>query len=798
MYLSVVIFLKEDKYISHPLIKENTVLRREYQEKIFISCMNQNCLVVIPTGLGKTIIGIMLAVQKLSEKPNSKIIFLAPTKPLVEQHCESFLNLTTLPSESLKSITGAIAPDNRLELWKDVKVAFMTPQVLQNDIISNLYSIKDISLIIFDECHRAVGDYAYCFIAKKYVDDAKDPLILGLTASPGSTEEKINEIKKNLFIDHLEIRTDKDEDVKPYIHDVDNEWIKIKLPAEFIEIKNILNEKLKNIYKWMKDNELINTYDINKINRKDLLNLNKVINKRISLAHNDEEKFQMFNAKKLAANALRLSHMSELIETQGINALNAYLKKNIEKIKKNTANKSLRELFVDKEFKRIIKLAQDVQSRGVVHPKLEKLKELLHAQLNNDELSRILVFCHFRDSVNNIVRFFKNDEIIKAHKFVGQAHKGKDKGLTQKEQIKLLKEFKAGTYNTLIGTSVAEEGLDIAECDLVVFYDVVPSAIRSIQRRGRTGRKKEGKVYVLMAEDTRDEGYYWAEKYKEKTMKESLLKIKNAETQPHSKTQKSLLNYVSDDEKKSPKRETTVKSDIESQETDEVRFDSNSIQKIQNADEIEIICDNRETASPVVRTLSLMGVDLKLEQLSVADYVISERCGIERKSGQDFNDSIKDGRLFDELIRLNEHFERSILILEGNPFLNSNITENALYGAITSIILNLGITVYRTADPKETANFIYQLAKKEQTVTKGSIKLRFEKAPKEGSYLLEYIISGIPGVNSSRAKNLLKELKTLQNITNADIGDLMKIENIGKKLSQEIYKLSRYKYRDQT
>ena len=238
-----------EQFISHPLLKENYVSRRAYQENIFINCLNSNCLVVIPTGLGKTIIALMLAIHRLSKEPNSKVIFLAPTKPLVNQHYKSFLDLTTIPKENLKAITGTTPPEKRKEMWKDLKIAFMTPQVLQNDIISNFYSLKDVSLIIFDECHRSIGDYAYCFIAKKYIESSKIHQILGLTASPGSTEGKINEIKNNLFIDHVEIRTEKDSDVKPYIHNVDNEWIKVKLPSEFNDIKKIITEKLRTIYK---------------------------------------------------------------------------------------------------------------------------------------------------------------------------------------------------------------------------------------------------------------------------------------------------------------------------------------------------------------------------------------------------------------------------------------------------------------------------------------------------------------------------------------------------------------------
>lgn len=783
------------EYVSHPLVKKNLIIRRKYQESIFINCLNQNSLVVIPTGLGKTIIALMLAVQRLTEYPNSKVIFLAPTKPLVDQHYSSFLEQTTLEPKSLHSITGSISPEERKQIWENLNVAFMTPQVLQNDIINGSYTLKDVSLIIFDECHRAVGDYAYCFLAKKYIDTANNPQILGLTASPGSTKEKIKEIKQNLYIDHIEIRTEEDPDVKPYVHDVDKEWIKIKLPKEFLEIKNILTEKLKNIYKILKEQDLLSTYDVNKVTRKDLLELNKVINGKIARTTSDSEKFQLFYAKKLQANAIRLSHMSELIETQGVNALKNYFEKNQEKIKKNKANKSLRELFSGTNFKRVIDLTYQIQAKGIIHPKINKLEELLESQLGENNSSRILVFCHFRDSVNNIVDYFKYHEIVKAHKFVGQANRGSDKGLTQKEQINLLEEFKEGEYNTLIATSVAEEGLDIAECDMVVFYDVVPSAVRTIQRRGRTGRKKEGKMFVLMAEGTRDEGYYWAEKTREKNMKDSLKRMKN---NIEDSKQKDLFSFITEEKKNNNSRngnDTEMDSKkINSQK--EIVSQMHDIEKIQGAEEYKIIADNRETASAVVRNLSLMGINLQLENLKVGDYVISNRTGIERKSSEDFSDSIIDGRLFSELKELRKHFERPILILEGDPLKSFSINENALYGAICSVILNFGVTIYKTTNPQETATFLYHLAKKEQSKKDVSINLRFEKAPKEISYLLEFIISGIPGVNSLRAKNLLKDLKTLQNIVNADIPDLTKIDNIGKKIAQEIYKLSRFEYKD--
>ena len=756
---------KESDFLAHPLLKENKVIRRAYQENIFINCLKRNCLVVIPTGLGKTILALMLSVYRLSEYQNSKIIFLAPTKPLVDQHYESFLELTKLTEEEMSAITGAISPEKRTKIWENSRIAFMTPQVLQNDLITQRYSISDVSLLIFDECHRATGDYAYCYIAQRYMSLSKYPQILALTASPGSTEEKINEIKQNLYIDHTEVRSDTDGDVKPYIQDVETTWIKIKLPEEFLDIKKILMRKLRLTLQFLKQSGLLNSSDINKVSRKDLIKLNKVINRNINETTDEVKISQLFIAKKYHANAIRLSHMDELIETQGIHALKDYIEKNKLKIKKNTATKSLMELFHDFEFKKLMRLVDKIQSTGLVHPKLERLKEIIHNQMKVNPKSRILVFCHYRDSVNNIVRFLKEDSLIKVHKFVGQQTKSSDKGLTQKQQIQLLKDFKEGTYNTLIGTSVAEEGLDIAECDMVIFYDVVPSEIRSIQRRGRTGRKREGKVIILIAEGTRDESYYWAERRKEQNMKKSLSKLKKND----SKEQSNLMQFLENSKKKDDYQEIT---------------------------KFTIVCDNRETASPVVRNLSSLGINIVLKQLLVADYIISDDIGIERKSAQDFTDSIKDGRLFNELINLKDNFEKVILILEGDPFLDSNLNENALFGAITSVILKFGIMIFQTRDPQETATFLYHLTKKAQSESSSQIRLRFDKKPQELENLLEYIIAGLPGINSQRAKNLLEKFKSLQEVFNARMEDLMNVENIGEKLAQDIYRLSRSQYKE--
>lgn len=97
--------------------------------------------------------------------------------------------------------------------------------------------------------------------------------------------------------------------------------------------------------------------------------------------------------------------------------------------------------------------------------------------------------------------------------------KAGERGLKQKAQVDAVNKFREGEYNILVATQVGEEGLDISECNLVVFYDNVPSAIRFVQRKGRTGRKAAGRVVVLITRDTLDEAYYWISKRKMKQVK---------------------------------------------------------------------------------------------------------------------------------------------------------------------------------------------------------------------------------------------------------------------------------------
>ncbi|RLI65658.1 MAG: hypothetical protein DRO88_03960 [Promethearchaeia archaeon] len=818
------------EFINHPLLKKDTVIKRQYQQIIFATCARSNCLVVLPTGLGKTIIALLLAVHQWKDS-NLKVVFLAPTRPLVEQHQQSFQNLINMDPDCFVLITGSITPEKREKIYQDphVRAMFMTPQIVQNDLITGRFSFKNISLIIFDEAHRAVGDYAYTFIAKKYhqAPEQDSRKILAMTASPGKNKEKIIEVMQNLYLDAVEIRTESDPDVRPYIQEVQTKWIEVELPEELQDILINLDQLLKSILTELKKNGIIDTKNIKKITRKDLLNAVNELDGLISLQKTQSDLSRLLYCKKLLANAIRISHMKELIEAQGIVALAQFIQKNFQKVQDRKGGVSLRELFSSPQMQKISQQIQNLQQQKIFHPKLGVLLSLLQQQFIHNPESRVLVFCQFRDTVKFLVDHINQEHDIRAMTFVGQQRKGNEKGMSQKEQLQILQDFKSGRYNTLIATSVAEEGLDISECDMVVFFDVIPSEIRSIQRRGRTGRNAAGKVFILKTKGTREESYFWAEKHREKEMKRVLrelqkdVNLRGKSNNSHltdrkgnsSSKSSNLLKYMQEFSQNAPKNadqarkqsqnQKKMQNNIKNLEQQSAKDDNSEI-TLENAAPFPsemnldgnpyVMVDTRETASPITRILSEMNVKVDLQTLPTGDYIVSQRCGIERKSIQDFVDSVKDGRLFNELIRLRSQFNHPILLLEGDIHRILTLTRASVLGILTTIILKFQIFLIQTRDSHNSAEFIKALAVKEQKTLKKPFSIRFKKVPEQIDKQLEHIIAGIPGINLARAQDLLREFRNLRAIFNASPQDLQKIHQIGPVLAEKIHRFATIDY----
>ncbi len=469
---------------------------------------------VLLTGLGKTIIAVLTARKILDLYPeDSKIIILAPTRPLINQHYDTFLKFLPIPKEDYAVLTGKVLPEDRIDLFNEHRILFFTPQTLRNDLVKRKYTLQNTALIIFDEAHHASGDYPYTMIADEYIEQNPDGTILGLTASPGSSKDKITLLCENLHIplENIHIRTRTDTDVKQYLKPMDVYKIGVNLTVLMTELYSVILVVLEERLKYLAQ---LNFLDVkseplySKVIRKDLLKLNKEL---VSIIQSSGDKTGVYSALSINAQALILYHMLELIEQQGLDVLLIYLEKVNNDARKKNSSKAVKILASDARIRRVfieLKKNQEYFPEKLIHPKYQVLVQVLLEELRNNESSRILVFVKLRDSVKNIVKNLKNVNNIKAVRFVGQATKSADdKGLSQKKQIEILNKFKEGAHNVLVSTNVGEEGLDIAECDLVVFYDVVASEIRLIQRKGRTARHRKGRVIILYCKGTHDEVY---------------------------------------------------------------------------------------------------------------------------------------------------------------------------------------------------------------------------------------------------------------------------------------------------
>ncbi|MFC1741867.1 DEAD/DEAH box helicase [Nanoarchaeota archaeon] len=726
---------------------------RLYQETMISTCVDKNCLVVLPTGLGKTVIALMLASQRLSCFPNSKILFLAPTKPLVEQHLETFKKHFELEEGELAVFTGHVAPAKRAALWKEAKIVFSTPQGLENDIISNRIDVADVSLMIFDEAHRATGDYAYTFVAKQYDRKARFPRILALTASPGSEAEKINEVCQNLFIEGVELRTDDDPDVKPYIQDMNIRWVTVEFPEAF-----------KKTHKYLKDcyeSKLAEVKNLGYLKKDQMYTGKTQILKLQGFLHGEiargDKSFELLKSVSLLAEAMKVEHGVELIETQGVGALLSYCEKIYSDSQTSTV-KAVKNLACDLNFKSAFILAKRMVEEGVEHPKMAALRSLVEKEIRVKPDVKIIIFNQFRDSAKKIHDMMSSLG-IEGKMFFGQAKKN-GTGLSQKEQKQVLDEFKRGEFNCLVATSVAEEGIDIPCVDLVVFYEPVPSGIRTIQRRGRTGRQDAGRVVAFMTKGTREEAYKWSAHHKEKRMYRELEKLRTKFNGFTRKQDSNLDKFIA------PEMPLTV------------------------------FADCREKASGVIKHLVDMGISMNLKTLDVGDYMLSDRVCVEYKKVPDFVDSIVDGRLLEQIKNLRHSFDRPMVIVEGDEDLYSqrNVHPNAIRGMLSTIMVSYGIPVVQTKTASETASLMAVIAKREQDPEQKTFSPHGSRKPMTLHEQQEYIVSALPGVGPLLSKPLLEMFGSVKEVLNASCEELKLVDKIGEKKAREIQRVLTEKY----
>jgi ERCC4-related helicase len=514
---------RSSSHIEHPLIWNSSIELRLYQKNIAKLANRRNTMVILPTALGKTVISLLVCADMLYKYRDRRVLMMAPTRPLVSQHMKSFSSILKILEEQVAGVTGKTPPEARRAVWdkKDGRLIFATPQVVKNDLEEGRLHLQDFSLLVFDEAHRAVKDYAYTSIAKEYINQSPCPVILAMTASPGAERKRMQEVCDNLFVEHVEYRSEDDPDVKPYVNPIDVKWEWFNLPEEYRYIISTLRSMLDERLRWLIQKGILRKKSIEWVFKRDLIEAGEALRYRLELTM-EEQRAPLHIALMNQSSALTLMYCLELMGSQGSYSLKAFLDRMEE-----DGGKTHSLLLKDP---RIIEIKLLIAGITKEHPKIQRLVELIKEHRysirdrRNTSNSKILVFTQYRDTARHIVNILSRNGILSS-RFVGQAKRQGDEGMKQNEQASVLESFKNGEFDVLVATSIAEEGLDIPEVDLVVFYEPIPSEIRYIQRKGRTGRKSAGMVTILAANDTVDVRHLYASNQRVEKMKKSLSMI---------------------------------------------------------------------------------------------------------------------------------------------------------------------------------------------------------------------------------------------------------------------------------
>jgi len=555
-----------------PYLNEFSKSPRKYQITISNRAAKENLLVVIPTGLGKTFIATltMLHFFTISTHESATIIFLAPTRPLIEQHYQSHVKMLNVEKITIHQLTGQIKPAKRKEVFNlnTNKILFMTPQTLRNDLEKELYSLESVSLLIFDEAHRASGNYAYCNIADNSIKANPHGRILALTASPGSTEKKRLEIMTNLHIpqQNIAVRDSDHHEVQQYTFDKEEIEIGVQMSSFMTKVHGALIElKTRTVASYM---EKLTAFDPQAPSNPNLYHLGFCANKmKYFPAMMKKDPMHEREIRILISTNARLMKIHRLIndlESQGLEVVLNTLEKMFDKIQKGKASMADKFLSSEMQISQIyqaLQLEKYQNPKLLEHPKTVQLRSILKSQFEENSASRILIFVKLRATITIILKKLRTVPHCRPKKFVGQASKKGDEGLKQKDQIQLTQDFKKGKYNVLVATNVAEEGLDIAECNVVVFYDNSASVIQLIQRAGRTGRSGKGKIIYLYTTGTSDERNHLTakrkkEQFKKKFSNHSAPKIKSSSPIPPISNKRHKMSQPS-------KRDSTIQNLLE-------------------------------------------------------------------------------------------------------------------------------------------------------------------------------------------------------------------------------------------
>ena len=500
---------------------------RDYQYSIVARGLYHNMLVALPTGLGKTFIAATIMLNWFRWTTEAQICFVAPTKPLVSQQVKACFDIAGIPRSATTMLTGGISPGLRAEEWRSKRVFFMTPQTIVNDLKTGICDPKKLVLLVVDEAHRATGGYAYVEVVKFLKRFNTSFRVLALTATPGASIETVQEVIDGLGISRIEIRTEESLDIRQYVHQRKIETILFDNSAEIVMVMDLFAKALQpvldkltgmNAY-WARDPMTLTPYGCNQARQRWM--------------GSDAGRTASFGIKGMVNTIFSLlaslAHGIELLKFHGIGP---FYHKVLAFRNELKGGKYAKQINESEPFQimmsRVHMWINNPNFLG--HPKLEYLQSVVMNHFldageghgaSDPSSTKIMVFAHYRDSAEEIARVLRrNEPMVRPHVFVGQASSKGSDGMNQKKQLDIIQKFQSGIYNTLVATSIGEEGLDIGEVDLIICYDASASPIRMLQRMGRTGRKRTGKIVVTLMKGKEEDNFTRAKDNYEKMQQE--------------------------------------------------------------------------------------------------------------------------------------------------------------------------------------------------------------------------------------------------------------------------------------
>ena len=518
--------------VCHPMLSQGAIEARAYQLEAVDEALSGSMMLVLPTAAGKTAVAWMTIVESL-KRNDGWALMIAPTVALVHQHLGGILGVVDF-REGVEpiSVTGRDPPSKRERMWGSSKLIVATPQVVRNDVERGVLDLAECCLLVLDEVHHCTGSHAMAMVSDMYLSMREEPLVLGATASPGFRSEDVREICSRMGAGRIHIRSSEEPMLSEYLSDLEVDEVTVRVPQEIRNLAEPLRlwqtgivDQQRRLGRYVMTGAISFSGLSNAMDRS-----------QVAISRGESSAYKSMSQ---IATAMRLHHLINCLLSQGISASREFLDRM--EMGEDGSKKSVLAFLRDP---RIRELRKSISEMGESHSKMGAVRRLVRERIRRGGDSRVIVFASYRDTISSLNDALDGLEGVSSVQFVGQSSRGGREGLSPKKQVERLDSFRSGESNVLLATSIGEEGLDIPAADLVIFYEPVSSEIRTIQRRGRTGRRRLGEVVVLIAEDTRDEGSMAAAKRKEKGMQRAVHRVRRGLPRGHHSDLSNLDSFM--------------------------------------------------------------------------------------------------------------------------------------------------------------------------------------------------------------------------------------------------------------